>query len=452
MKRLSLRLRLILAASLVLAGFLGLTGFTLYEAFRSSTEQALRDRLLGLIYSLLAAADEDEQDGIYLPGMLSDPRFNQPGSGFYAQVDGAGDGWRSMSMLGSGLDLSANLGAGELRYTQQPLPGGGTVMVASFGVVWETFDGTERAFTFSVAEDLETFMDQLEGFSRTLWGWLAALAGLLLVAQLLLLRWSLAPLDRMAIELRRVREGESDRLAGPYPRELHLLTSSLNSLLDHLRARETRYRNSMQDLAHSLKTPLAILRTAASSETDPERLRRGLDEQIERMNGIVRHQLGRSSGSGREIMIRPVELRTACIRIAKALEKVDAERRIAFEVDVPGDLRFHGDEGDLLEVLGNLLENARKYADSRARVQARASGAAVGAGGLEIDIEDDGPGIPPALRRIVRERGGRADQAHPGQGLGLSVVDDIVRAYRGRLEIGDSDLGGAKIRVSFPGS
>ncbi len=446
--RLSIHQRLLLAASLVLTAFLGLTGLALDKAFRSSAEEGLQARLFSNVYALLAAAEEGEDGVLTMPQALTDPRFNRPDSGLYARVDGKQTGyrWQSGSGVGRGLDFARAVSPGQSRFERVELPGGEAVMSLSFGVVWEDFKGRELRYTLSVAEDLRPQLEQIGAFRNTLLLWLGGAAVLLLLAQGLVLRWGLAPLRQVAEALIEIESGRSEQLQGNYPRELSPLTSNINSLIRHARARQQRYRDSLGDLAHSLKTPLAILQGLADQQGSLEReSQQLLSEQVQRMNQIVGHQLQRAAASGRTSLTRNLPVRPVVERLANTLTKVYADKRPDWRLDIPDQVGFPGDEGDLMELLGNLMENACKYGRGHIRVEGCDDG------GLRLSVGDDGPGIAPDQVEEVLKRGHRADQQQPGQGIGLAVVMDILRAYGGRLEIGRSDeLGGARITLRLP--
>jgi two-component system sensor histidine kinase PhoQ len=271
------------------------------------------------------------------------------------------------------------------------------------------------------------------------------MALLLLAAQWAILRWGLSPLRRVADELTRLERGEQERIAGNYPTELQRLTDNLNTLLTHERSQQKRYRDALADLAHSLKTPLALVRGALRDAVRSDPTARTLDEQVERMDRIVAYQLQRASTSGRSRLAAPQPLRPAVERMLAALAKVHGDKRIATEVVVDAGVRFRGDEGDLTELLGNLLDNAFKWGRTQVRVSAEAAG-----GRLTLSVEDDGQGVAPEQAQRVLERGVRADQSVPGQGIGLAVVHDIVDAYGGELRIERSGLGGARIILVLP--
>jgi len=440
----SLNARVTLGAALVLAVFLVLSAIALERAFRDSARNARQERLLAQIYLLMAAAEVNAQGDLTLASGPSEPRLEQPGSGLYAAIsDGTGNVvWRSRSTLSVEAPHGAPLPTGAQRFEE--VDSGPGFLVESFGVSWATAAGS-FPFTFSVAEDRRPYAEQLAVYRRSLWTWLGAMALVLLAAQWGILRWGLSPLRRVADELTRLERGEQERIAGRYPAEVQRLTDNLNTLLTHERSLQKRYRDALADLAHSLKTPLALVRGALRDAGRTDAAARTLDEQIDRMDRIVAYQLQRASTSGRTRLATPQPLRPAVERMLAALAKVYGDKRIATEVAVDAALRFRGDEGDLTELLGNLLDNAFKWGRTQVRVSARAAG-----GRLTLCVEDDGPGIAPEQAQRVLERGVRADQSVPGQGIGLAVVRDIVDAYDGELRIERCGLGGACITLVLP--
>ncbi len=448
-RRLSIHQRLLLAASLVLTAFLGLTGLALDKAFRSSAEEALQARLYSSVYALLAAAEEGSEGVLKMPPVLTDPRFNRPDSGLYARVVGKQTGyhWQSGSAVGREFDFSQHMPPGVSKIERVELADGEALMSLNFGVVWEDFTGRELEYTLAVAEDLKPHLEQIGAFRNTLMLWLGGAAVLLLLVQGLVLRWGLTPLRQVAEALIEIESGRSEQLEGSYPKELTPLTSNINSLIRHASARQQRYRDSLGDLAHSLKTPLAILQGLAD-QADPveQEQQRLLSEQVGRMNQIVSHQLQRAAASGRSSLTRNLLVRKVVERLADSLSKVYADKEIVWQIELPEALSFKGDEGDLMELLGNLMENACKYGRGRVRVTGNH------AGGLLLRVADDGPGIPTHEADIVLQRGHRADQQQPGQGIGLAVVMDILKAYGGHLEIGRSvALGGARMTLHLSG-
>ena len=367
----SLNARVTLGAALVLAVFLALSALALERAFRDSARSARQERLLAQIYLLIAAAEVDAQGKLTLTSGPSEPRLDQPGSGLYAAItDGPGDVvWRSRSMLSVDTPRGAPLPAGTQRFEE--VDSGSGFFLESFGVSWAT-PGGSFPFTFNVAEDLTPYREQLAVYRRSLWTWLGAMALLLLAAQWAILRWGLNPLRRVADELTRLEQGQQERIAGNYPTEVQRLTDNLNTLLTHERAQQKRYREALADLAHSLKTPLALVRAALRGAGRNDATARTLDEQVEHMDRIVGYQLQRASTSGRSRLAAPQPVRPAVERLLAALAKVYGDKSIASELIADASVRFRGDEDDLTELLGNLLDNAFKWARTRVRVSATA--------------------------------------------------------------------------------
>ena len=449
---LSLNARLLLASSVVLAAFLGITGLVLDNAFHDSAEAALRDRLQGHVYALLAASDNDVHGVLHLPAELPDPRFSLVDSGLYAEVVGI-DGspvWQSKSMLGLRVPFGPAPALGQRVFAPATTDSGVPLYTLGFTVSWETGKGREQRYTYHVAENLKSLNEQVTRFRRSLWGWLGAAAVLLLVVQGSILRWGLAPLRRVADDVRAVEAGLAQRLRGDYPRELRHLTDNLNGLLESAESQMKRYRDSLGNLAHSLKTPLAVLRGALDGEADDRALRVLAREQLENITRIVEYQLQRAAASGRTPLAAPVAIKPVVEKILAALAKVYADKSVQTMTNVDAAATFYGDAGDLTEMLGNLLDNAFKWCRGQVRVTARSTPASAGARPmLVITVEDDGPGIPAAMKARVLQRGERADETTPGHGLGLAMVQDTVALYRGRLSLEASSLGGLAIVVHF---
>jgi len=201
-----------------------------------------------------------------------------------------------------------------------------------------------------------------------------------------------------------------------------------------------------------LKTPLAVLRTRLDNATDDAELRQDLGEQLKRMNDIVGYQLSRAASAGHKLFAAPLPIEPDAEDIVRGLEKVYARKGVLCEFEIAADARFYGERGDLQELLGNLLENAFKWARSRVLLTARVGETAPNRRpGLVLMVEDDGPGIPQDRIALVLQRGVRGDERVQGHGIGLAIVQDIVRGYRGELDVGISEeLGGAKFSATLP--
>ncbi len=448
----SLQTRSLIAASMALFAFLGLSGFALDQAFYESSLQQLRDRLQGYVWSYLSGSDVTVSGRLVLPEFPPDQRFDRPQSGLYAGVSGKNVSWESPSALGRKLPFEVQLEPNQTRFVGPVETNIGGVFVFSQGVDYAYGDGSKSVrLTFHIAEHQSALERQMQVFRRTLWTWVVILGLMLLAVQLGVLRWSLTPLRKVERDLARVERGESERLPGHYPRELEGLTETLNDFIQSERYQRTRYRNTLADLAHSLKTPLAVLRNQLDSGEDGERLRRLVDEQVGRMDQIVAYQLSRGATSGHTTFAAALELVAPAEEIVRSLEKVYAAKNVLCEFDIDPGARFHGERGDLMELLGNLLENAFKWCGHRVLLSVRRAGP-IGARrpGLELVVEDDGPGISPDQVEHVLQRGVRGDEQVKGHGIGLAIVQDVVKAQRGELAIDRSpELGGARFTIKL---
>ena len=297
---------------------------------------------------------------------------------------------------------------------------------------------------FMAAEDRGPVDQDIRRFAIVTAATLALLGAGLVAAVVIQVRVGLKPLFDMGHEIAEVRQGKAQRLARAYPAELAPLAGELNALLDHNQDVVERQRTHVGNLAHALKTPISVM--LAEAETNRGPLSEVVTRQAEAMRGHVEHHLrraraaARSQGSGERT---PVE--AVLDEIARTLARV--HRTVDIDWDAPAGLAFAGERQDLMEMAGNLMENACKW--SRGQVSARAE-AVPGAAVLRLIIEDDGPGLPADQRASVLRRGERLDETAPGSGLGLSIVDELARAYGGTVELGDSDLGGLKAVLELP--
>ena len=263
-----------------------------------------------------------------------------------------------------------------------------------------------------------------------------------------ILRSGLKPLDKMVADLEEIATGNADRLNGEYAAEFVAMRDSVNNLLNVERMQRERYRNTLADLAHSLKTPLAVIQGAASEKLDYDSYLKVASEQIRRMDQIIQYQLTRAVKSiGDGAKAQPVKLVPIIERILSALGKVYREKEVRVILNLEPNIELNADERDLMEMLGNMLENAYKYCRSEIAASAYSDN-----DNVFIVLEDDGAGVSENLRHTILERGERADtSAAPGQGIGLSVSVDILSSYNCRLEVEDSfSLGGAKFSITFP--
>ena len=437
----SIRARLILGAALVLLAFMASAGFAVQRAHADSVRAAHFARLQGTVYLLLAAAELDDAGALQMPAAFAEPRLSLPGSGLYAGIfnTARSEQWQSASAIGASLPLQRDAAVGQWRYDTLEQPGA-RFLAATYGVRWATASNREAPLVLSVLEDKAEFDREIAAFKRTLLSWLGGAAFLLLFAQTLLLEWALAPLRRAAGEIRRIEAGEQARIEGDYPAEIAGLTDNLNTLIGQERVRQTRYREALSFLAHSLKTPLAVLRTGLA---EPAQLPALVAQQVTRMDDIVQHQLGRAAASGATRFAPYLPLAPILARIRDSLAKVYADKALAFTIACPPDLSWRIDEGDAFEMLGNVMDNAAKWAARRVAASAWREG-----GELHIRIEDDGPGFTDV--QSILQLHVRLDERVPGHGVGLAVVNDLVASHGGELNLSRAALGGGQVEIVLP--
>ena len=448
----SLSSRLLISVSVLLLFFFGATIIVLDKAFTEAGEQARRDILDGHIIALLAAGEPDDGGRLFMPERQREPRFQRVDSGLYAEVRHL-DGslvWRSRSALGLDIPEGARPAPGSQVFARESLADGTPLLTLSLAVDWEFEDGVSQPYVFKVAESLDGFNAQIAEFRRQLFSWFAAVALTMVLAFSLLLRGLLRPLRKIEREITEIEEGDRVSLSGEFPTELTGVARNLNLLIDSERARSDRYRYTLDNLAHSLKTPLAAMRALLNDRHDD-----GFDarynEQIDRMDEIVRYQLRKPAAASEKLVLVPVSVATEVERLIAGMRKVYHDKNPDFDVRVEEGMQFRGDTGDFLELAGNLLDNACKWCERKVRiVVVPSTGASAVASGMVLSVADDGPGIPQDAADALLQRGMRLDESTPGHGIGLAVVKDIARSYGGQLSIHTSDLGGAEITVSIP--
>ncbi len=447
----SLAARLTVFSALVLPVILSFSAFSLDRAFRHSLMNNEQQSLRAQLYSLLASAEPDQQtDSLYLPEVFAEPRFNRPQSGLYAWVlDAHGKPiWSSSSAPVSALprDILQNVHAGSEFFSPLSIFSK-QHFIFRLDTLWE-IDNRDTVFRFVVIHHQEEMQEELNSYRDALWLWLGGITLLLIAAQFVITHFGLKPLNALARELKRFQQGNKNIIEGVYPAEIAPVINNLNDVLASEQGQRQRYKNTLADLAHSLKTPLAIIR-AELANCDEERENRinkaTIDEQISRMADIVQHQLQRASLSSTSSVRDKTPLKETLSRLAAALKKVYRDKifEVAFEIE--DKIAFPGDESDAMELFGNLMENAFKYGSSKLHISAEQSD-----GQLQVTIADDGPGIADNMKQNILSRGARADTSVQGQGIGLSIVVDILSSYRGELDIADSALGGAEFRLRIP--
>ncbi len=438
----SLNKRILLSATGVLLIFIVGIALALDRAFHDSARLGVQDRMLARLLMLMGDAEVDDHGRLEMPTNLLDTEFSRPNASTYAYIVDHNKtvAWQSTSALNKAFPELQLLNKGVKDFGATRIRGQ-THFIYRFGVVWTTKSG-EYPLTFTVITDTTLFDAQIERYREDLWGWLSVMAILLLITQMLVLRWGLQPMRQVSTELSAIESGKQENVNGIYPSELKLLTDSINSLINHERKQQKRYRNALADLAHSLKTPLAILHGAATIQKDEQDKEKTISEQIERMDNIIQYQLRRAATAGSSPGMRSIMLQPVVVRIVKTVQKAyhDKHPEISVALDETVSLRI--DEGDLMELLGNLIDNAFKWCDKKIVISATQDQKHV-----VIQVKDDGPGIAPHEIARILERGVRADQSIPGHGIGLAIVRDIIQVYGGDLSIEKNTPSGACITI-----
>lgn len=464
----SLRARLLLA----LCGLLVLTVASALVAadlrFREVGREARRDVLQALNLALLGVVDEDADGRLRPVAELADPRLGTPRSGLYLQVQPRGQSptWRSGSLAGADIRLDLDVPPGQRVLREAAQADGTLLLVFAQGIAWETAAGGRREYVLVAAEDQAPYRAQLSRLRGQFLAGGALMLGVAALVVALVAGVLLQPLRRMERQIAEVETGQRAELSGEWPRELQGVAKNLNALLKAERDRAERYRQTLGNLAHSLKTPLSILRNLLENRRPaspvasvaPDPLPQEVAVQVNRMQEIVEHQLRRATAGSLAPGVEWTPVLPVVEEVLGALRKVYAARGLRLQLlGMMGEspdprVACPLDRGDLLELVGNLADNACKFARSAVDVRV---GTWTNPGwrrpGLELAVEDDGPGIAPAERERIVGRGVRLDEDVPGQGIGLAVVADLVSLQAGTLSVSESPRGGARFLIRLPG-
>lgn len=442
----SLRLRLMLAAALLALLFMLALLPALQKAFSLALQESIEQRLASDVTTLISAA-RIEHGRLHMPTLLPDERYNLPYTGLLGYIfDREGRlVWRSRGTSDQNINYRPRYDGRGNEFARIRQDDGEEFFV--YDVEVQLLGGKSAAFSIVALQPVREYQHTLDGLREKLYlGFGAALLALMVLLWAGL-TWGLRSLRQLSVELDEVEAGVRDGLSREHPRELLRLTGSLNRLLHSEREQRQRYRDSLDDLAHSLKTPLAVLQGVGESmgQGSGEREQaRVLQSQIERMSQQIDYQLQRASLRKSGLVRHRVILRPLLETLCSTLDKVYRDKRVSVELDIAQQAWVPMEQGALLELLGNLLENAYRLSLGRVRV-----GLETPPGRLVLCIEDDGPGVPPDQRERILQRGERLDRQHPGQGIGLAVVKDIIDSYDAELSLDDSPLGGAAFRIVF---
>ena len=450
----SLRLRLFGGTALWIALALGLTTIALDGLFKDQATRQFEQQLQSYLYQIVVAFDVDAKGNPLMQTAGADPRFNRPESGLYWQINDQSGAvlLKSRSLWDTKLNVANDaLKSGEIHFHNLTGPAAQALIVAEQNVLLEGLGS--KQFRVIVGSDTQALMRAIQTWQRSLWLFVGILFLSLLVAASAQVAFGLLPLRQLQRSLKALRDGDGTRIVGAFPTELKPLIEDFNAVIDTNEKIIERARNQAGDLAHSIKTPISVMSNALRLEQsrnhhDPA-LVASLQEQLQQLQQQVQWRLKRAriaASAGVPHARTPVK--TTVEQLTRVMKKVHAEKLIQVTVsDIPADLCFAGELQDLQEILGNLLDNAYKWAAHTISVNS-----AYADGKLRLTIQDDGPGCEDLTESAQPpHRGQRADESIPGSGLGLSIVRDLVGLYGGELLFQAGSSKGLRISLTLPG-
>lgn len=446
-KALSLRMRLMLGAAVTVSLFMLALFPALQQVFTAALEESIEQRLAADASALISAA-RITKGKLRMPEKLPDEEFDiLPARqlGFIYDSNGALL-WKSRSLDYVEINYKPKYDGHGHEFLRVKKADGREFFV--YDVEVNLLRGQSAAVSVVTMQPVSDYQVMYNNLRQQLYVWLG-LALLLLLGFLWLgLGWGIRSLRSLSAELDDVETGKRAGLSDEHPRELLRLTRSLNRLLESERQQSERYRHSLDDLAHSLKTPLTVLQGVAeviSAQPGNDDQARTLQGQVKRMSQQISYQLQRASLRKSGLLRYQVKLKPLLSSLLEALDKVYRDKQVKVTCNFSAELRVPVERGALLELLGNILENAYRLCINEIRITAKLSDT-----GCELMVEDDGPGVPKHQRERILKRGERLDTQYPGQGIGTAVVKDIIDSYGGQLFVEDSALGGAQFRIVFP--
>lgn len=453
----SLAFRLIATAAAWMLLVLPLTGFAIHSFYRTEVQASFDARIKVLLTVVLADSLDHGGAEPGAPRDIGEPLFEVTNSGWYWQikpVDGSAGRPRVSTSLASGTipslfqrDVQQDIEG--IRWAILPGPNGEPLRVAEMMHGLGSDDAGPR-FSYIVTGPQSWPEEKVAAFRLQLAAALALVGIGLTILTLLQVRFGLAPLRDIEKGLAAIRSGDAADLKVKLPNEIEPLRNEINALIHSNQEIVERARTQVGNLAHALKTPLAVISNEAREDKGP--FAHKVEEQARVMVDQVNYYLDRARMAARAGMIgRVTQVQPVVEALARVLERLNRDKGITITVVCHEQLRFQGEKQDLEEMLGNLADNACKWAGSKVRISAEPSGQTVGATKLlVITVEDDGPGLTEDQRRRIGKRGMRLDETKPGSGLGLSIVGDLAASYRGRFELGTSDLGGLSVLLYLP--
>jgi signal transduction histidine kinase len=452
----SLALRLFISATAWTVVILVATGIVLSSLYRQAVERSFDRRLVVYLRTLVAdVATPPEDAADKMAPSLGEPLFELPLSGWYWQVTRLNaqkpDVRSSRSLWDAGLPHLDEFGvATDADGTRRNYVAGPEEQ--RLREIERTVDlGDDGRFRIAVAGDSSEIDEETRSFDQALAVTFCVLAVVLLLTTLFQVSFGLAPLKRLSKSLLAIRTGSAERLQGRFPFEIEELARETNALIDANREIVERARTHVGNLAHALKTPLSVVVNEATARGD-DPLAIKVREQANIMRDQVTHHLDRARLAARLTVVGTItDVRAVVTSLARTMEKLHHDRGIAIDIEAATEARFPGERQDLEEMVGNLVDNACKWARSRVAIEVVAEPAEVRQRPtIRIIVDDDGVGLTPAQREQVARRGQRLDETKPGSGLGLSIVVDLAALYGGRFSLGAAPIGGLRAELVLP--
>ena len=447
-KAFSIRTRVLIAVSLVLVFGLGGIGWTIDRMYARSLQDSISERLTSTLNLLVSSIEET--DGVLSMEQPQDSRLQQPGSNLTAGMRSGQMTWLSESTLHTAPLEWPHGPVGEqvLRRMDHFFADANPQMVMSWELIWETEQGEVLPLHLWAAADMDELHQPLAQFRRDTWRWLAMLGALLVCVQLVTGWLGMKPMRRVEREIQAIERGDKQSLDGNYPVELTALTDNLNALLASERIGQQQYRQALGNLGHAMKTPLAVLSSILQQQHIAAEDRAQANNAVRELHSVIRFQIERAASAARRTMIQPVEVVPQAQRLIRSLHKIHPQVQI--QQDIDSGSKFYGEPRDLLEVLGNLLENACKYGSGKVLLRVRQLSSGKRKPGLSISVGNSGDPVSAERFEKLLQRGLRGDERVDGDGLGLAIVAEIAQAYGASLEAGRSELGGLEVRLVFP--
>ncbi|WP_440055854.1 ATP-binding protein [Pseudoalteromonas sp. T1lg65] len=412
--------------------------FSVGKAYYASLVDATEKTLEAHLYSLISEV-EFVSDGIEMPRSILAPELNRLNSDTFALVyQNDSLVWYSESAVNLSIDPSfsdTQTGASEfirVEYNNE------LYWQLSLTVILGNAQHSQQA-RFVLLKKNDALVELMSGFRKTLVNWMLGMGIIIALLMAFGFVWNARPLQRLDKEIKQIEAGEREQITGLYPVELLTIKSDLNLLLESQKRQKERYRASLSDLAHALKTPLAVIKSSPMAKDED------VQEQLDRINVMIEHQLKRAATGASDTWKKQTVIKPTLDSILNAMSKVYVEKHIQFSKTCPDDVAFLGDKTDLMEILGNIIDNACKACDHMVDITVTSASKKQ----ITIEVEDDGPGVPEASRTELLTRGTRLDTYEAGHGVGMAIVADLVKSYHGLIDIGTSKHGGAKFTIEF---